>query len=59
MLCFSDRHPGDWGPRRVTQAEIRASFATGWNVLSIEESRFDPATGADQVVGWLSAIART
>jgi len=59
MLCFSDRQPGDWGPRRVTQAEIRASFATGWNVLSIEESRFDLATGADRVVGWLSAIART
>src|ERR1039457_5368361 len=21
MLCFSDRQPGDWGPRRVTQDE--------------------------------------
>jgi cyclopropane fatty-acyl-phospholipid synthase-like methyltransferase len=29
MLCFSDRQPGDFGPRRVTQDEIRASFAQG------------------------------
>jgi 2-polyprenyl-3-methyl-5-hydroxy-6-metoxy-1,4-benzoquinol methylase len=29
MLCFSDRQPGDWGPRRVTEGEIRASFVEG------------------------------
>jgi len=26
MLCFSDLEPGTYGPRRVTQAEIRSSF---------------------------------
>ena len=30
MLCFSDRQPGDWGPRRVTQDEIRVAFSAGW-----------------------------
>jgi len=30
MMCFSDQQPGDWGPRRVTQAELRSAFADGW-----------------------------
>src|SRR5207244_11581336 len=29
VLCFSDRDPPGFGPRRVSQAEIRASFADG------------------------------
>ncbi len=41
MLSFSELQPGDWGPRRVTQDEIRASFADGWRVDSIEPARFD------------------
>ena len=47
MLCFSERQPGDWGPRRVSQQEIRASFAEGWLVDSIDatiiETTLDPA----------------
>src|SRR5262245_52207608 len=30
MLCFSEEEPPGWGPRRVTQAEIREVFAPGW-----------------------------
>ncbi|HLK44590.1 MAG TPA: class I SAM-dependent methyltransferase, partial [Acidimicrobiales bacterium] len=30
MLCFSDAQPGDWGPRRVSRAEIESSFSQGW-----------------------------
>jgi SAM-dependent methyltransferase len=59
LLCFSDRQPGSFGPRRVTQAEIRASFADGWWVDSIEaatiEVTFDPAG----VFAWRAAITRT
>ena len=47
MLCFSEHQPGDWGPRRITQTEIRASFADGWVVDSIEPAiiaiTIDPA----------------
>ena len=47
MLCFSERQPGDWGPRRITQEEIRASLAERWTVDSIEptviEITIDPA----------------
>jgi SAM-dependent methyltransferase len=41
MLAFSDRQPGDWGPRRVSQDEIRASFSDGWQIDSIESARFE------------------
>jgi 2-polyprenyl-3-methyl-5-hydroxy-6-metoxy-1,4-benzoquinol methylase len=56
MLCFSERQPGDWGPRRITQAEIRASFADGWRVDSIEEATLETNIGAVQ--GWLASITR-
>ena len=59
MLCFSDREPGDWGPRRVSQAEIRSSFADGWRVESIEASTIEITISSDPVLAWLSAIART
>ena len=36
MLCFSDRVPGEWGPRRVSEAEIRATFAGAeWRVREV------------------------
>ena len=38
MLCFSERQPGDWGPRRVTQDEIRTAFSVEWEVKSIESA---------------------
>jgi SAM-dependent methyltransferase len=38
MLCFSDRQPGDWGPRRVTQDEIRVAFSARWDIESIESA---------------------
>jgi SAM-dependent methyltransferase len=59
MLCFSDRQPGVWGPRRVTQAEIRASFDDGWRVDSIEPARFDVTIDPNGAQAWLAAITRT
>jgi SAM-dependent methyltransferase len=56
MLCFSEHQPGDWGPRRVTQGEIRAAFADGWRIDSIEPSRLEVTFLPDGVHAWLSAI---
>ncbi len=41
MLCFSDRQQGDWGPRRVSQAEIREAFSSGWKIESIDPAVID------------------
>jgi SAM-dependent methyltransferase len=59
MLCFSDRQPGDWGPRRVRQDEIRAAFGTGWKVESIEASQLDTNLDPPAAQAWLATITRT
>jgi cyclopropane fatty-acyl-phospholipid synthase-like methyltransferase len=59
MLCFSERQPGDSGPRRVTQNEIRASFQNGWRVDGIEAVKLDTNLGPDGVYAWLARITRT
>jgi len=39
--CFSDDEPGTQGPRRVSENEIRDTFAQGWVIESIERSRYE------------------
>jgi len=58
MLCFSEMEPGDWGPRRVTQREIREAFDRGWRVDSIREARFETNLGPECCRAWLSSITR-
>jgi 2-polyprenyl-3-methyl-5-hydroxy-6-metoxy-1,4-benzoquinol methylase len=59
MLCFSDMEPPGWGPRRITQDEIRAAFDDGWHVDAIEPSELDVTIRAEPVRSWFSSIART
>jgi SAM-dependent methyltransferase len=56
LLCFSEQEPGDWGPRRVSQAEIRASFASGWRVEALERATLEVTFGA--AAAWLVQIRR-
>jgi len=59
MLAFSEHEPGGWGPRRVTQAEIREGFARGWKVESIEPTVFAAALdNAQGAKAWRSIIRR-
>ena len=57
MLCFNEHMPGDVGPRRVRQDEIRASFAEGWRVDGIEGSTIVTTMGP-AIPAWLAAITR-
>src|SRR6202171_219240 len=56
LMCFSDLHPGDWGPRRVPKAEIRSVFSDGWHVNYIDPSAFETNIGDAQA--WLASISR-
>jgi hypothetical protein len=58
MLCFSDKEPGDWGPRRVRQDELRDSFADGWRVDSIGETVLDLTTRPAGAKAWLASFTR-
>ncbi len=58
MLCFSEYVPGSYGPRRITQAEIRATFSSGWNINYIREAKFETRFDIEGVKAWLSSITR-
>ena len=58
MLCFSEHEPGSYGPRRVTQAEIRATFGKGWKINYIREAKLETTFSAEGVKAWLSSITR-
>lgn len=57
--CFSERVPGTWGPRRVTQAEIRGTFTAGWRVVGIGAVALETAQdGVRELPAWLAIVAR-
>ena len=60
LMCFSDRQPGEFGPRRVREEELRSAFSDGWSIESITPDKFtvrrdfmDAAAEA-----WLAIIRR-
>ncbi len=59
MLCFSDVQPGDWGPRRVTQDEIRTALSGIWEVESIEPTVIDLTWDPAGALSWQVAATRT
>ena len=58
LMCFSDRQPGAWGPRRVSQAELRAAFVDGWSIKSIERAKFAVTIDDNGAEAWLATIER-
>jgi SAM-dependent methyltransferase len=58
LLCFSDLQPGTFGPRRVTQQEIRDSFAEGWDVRQIAPVTFVTNLPELQARAWRATILR-
>jgi cyclopropane fatty-acyl-phospholipid synthase-like methyltransferase len=58
MLCFSDREPGGYGPRRITEREIRETFSDGWLIRYIRPAVFESRTQARGPHAWLSSIAK-
>lgn len=60
LMCFSDRQGGDWGPRRVTEAELRAAFGSGWVIEALSPDRFDinPGLGTPAAEAWLADVVR-
>ena len=58
LMCFTDRQPGTWGPRRVRADELRAAFSDGWAIESITAVTFEihPIDGTTQVHARLAAM---
>jgi SAM-dependent methyltransferase len=58
MLCFSEEEPAGWGPRRVTEAEIRALFMNGWEVETIERTELHVTIRTEPVRAWFATVRR-
>ena len=60
LMCFSDRQPGDWGPRRVRREEIEDAFKDEWDVV-IDPREFDinPGLPTPTVQAWFVTLQRT
>ena len=60
LMCFSELEPGNWGPRRVREDELRAAFAHGWSV-ELTRSTFDinEFQGSTEVQAWFATLTRT
>jgi cyclopropane fatty-acyl-phospholipid synthase-like methyltransferase len=41
LMCFSDAEPAGFGPRRISQQELRDAFTRDWTVESIEPVAFE------------------
>jgi SAM-dependent methyltransferase len=59
LICFSELTPGDFGPRRVTQAELRTAFAEGWAVREIDAASFETNVEGRLPRAWRAVIERT
>ena len=60
LMCFSDKQPGDWGPRRVAESELHAAFSSGWRFESLAPEHFEinPVFGPTGAAAWLADIVR-
>jgi cyclopropane fatty-acyl-phospholipid synthase-like methyltransferase len=57
MLCFSDLEPPGYGPRRISEREIRDSFRDGWAINYIRAATFESRTREQGPRAWLSSIS--
>jgi SAM-dependent methyltransferase len=61
LMCFSDRQPGTFGPRRVSQDELRAAFSDGWTIVAIQADAFEVNRGffdGATTQAWLATVSR-
>jgi len=65
LLCFAVGEPGEHGPRRVGEQELRGAFVDGWDVERIEPARFEVVPGIpgaefgpDGARAWFAVLRR-
>jgi hypothetical protein len=65
LMCFSEREPGEAGPRRIRQEELRDAFSEGWSIESIRATQFEVNPHAEQTFvdggpqAWFAVIRRS
>ena len=59
MLSFSDKEPGDYGPRRISKAEIESTFTPLFNIIYIKDSALDSEIGLSSIKAYLMLARRS
>lgn len=59
MLCFSDKEPAGYGPRRVSKAEIEQTFTPLFNIIYIKDTTFDSRFGPGSRKAYLLSAVRS
>jgi SAM-dependent methyltransferase len=58
MLCWSDRNPWGYGPRRISRDELSMAFAEGWELRSIETEMLESRLSQTPIHAWLAIAER-
>lgn len=58
VLCFGDHERGHGGPKRVSQAELRATFADGWRIDRISSATIESHIYPGGANAWLLQATR-
>ncbi len=58
VLCFSDRQPGNMGPRRVSEACLRKTFRSGWWLAMLRAERYASLFHPEGAQAWLATLVR-
>jgi ubiquinone/menaquinone biosynthesis C-methylase UbiE len=59
MLCFSDKEPQGYGPRRVSKSEIERTFTPLFNIIYIKDAAFDSRLGPGSRKAYLLSAIRS
>jgi SAM-dependent methyltransferase len=58
LLCFSDEEPPGWGPRRISERELRSTFRRHFAISSISPARFATRLPREDPRAWLATLVR-
>jgi len=58
VLCFSDAEPPGYGPRRVSEEELRGAFRGGFALNALREARFESRIREGGARAWLATLTR-
>lgn len=58
MLCFSDKEPEGYGPRRVSKVEIETTFIPLFSIIYIKDATFDSRRGSGSIKAYLLSAVR-
>ena len=59
MLSFSDKVPGDYGPRRISKVEIEHTFTPLFNIVYIKDAALDSEIGPSSIKAYLMLATRS